>query len=80
MRPLLHYALRLHSAMMLSREGYDLPPTKSGYRLVVALETPVKAEEDNGRSVQTLCSPRHHFIYTSAESRRLCWVGLRPER
>jgi hypothetical protein len=20
-------------------------------------------------------SPRHHFIYTSAESRRLCWVG-----
>ena len=24
-------------------------------------------------------SPRHHFIYTSAESRRLCWVGLRPE-
>src|ERR671931_1699384 len=22
------------------------------------------------------CSPRHHFIYTSAESRRLCWVGL----
>jgi hypothetical protein len=27
-----------------------------------------------------LVSPRHHFIYTSAESRRLCWVGLRPER
>src|SRR5437016_717063 len=24
-------------------------------------------------------SPRHHFVYTSAESRRLYWVGVRPK-
>ena len=40
--------------MMLSGEGDDLPPTKSGYRLVVAFETPAKAEEDNARGIQTL--------------------------
>ena len=53
-------------------------------RMLLATRLPLRRPcltSDNAFYVKhTGDSPHHHFIYTSAESRRLCWVSLRPER